>query len=124
MKKVELKPLICQNCGGHIDRDTMRCPFCDTQYEKTHNDMPINFVVERPGVHKIRAEVKMPYEFELRDPERATEYAMDNLRQGIADGLLDYMKICTEKNPMTMCSIIRGEVRVLDPYFSDYERNF
>lgn len=117
MKKDELKPLVCVSCGGHIDRSTMCCPYCGTQYEKKHNDIPISFVVERPGVHKIRAVVKIADEMALHCPERATEYAMDKLRQGIADGLLDYMRICTEKDPMMMCSIIRGEVRVVDPYF-------
>lgn len=116
---VELKPLICTQCGAQIDRKTMRCPYCDTQYEKKHDGMPINFVVERPGVHRIRAEVRVADEMARYDPEGATRYVMDRLRFGIADGLLDYMKVVTSKefDPMNMCQIIRGEVRVLDPTF-------
>ena len=30
----ELKPLICQCCGGRIDRHTMMCPYCGAHYIK------------------------------------------------------------------------------------------
>lgn len=29
----EMKPLLCQCCGGHIDRDTMTCPYCGVQMD-------------------------------------------------------------------------------------------
>lgn len=29
---VDVQPLICERCGGQIDRHTMVCPYCDTQY--------------------------------------------------------------------------------------------
>lgn len=28
-----LSPLICERCGGTIDRQSMICPYCDTKYE-------------------------------------------------------------------------------------------
>lgn len=30
-------PLICERCGGTIDRDSMRCPYCDTSYQGGSN---------------------------------------------------------------------------------------
>jgi hypothetical protein len=116
----ELKPLICQCCGGKIDRKTMKCPYCDTQYEKKFEGTPVSFTVERPGVHHIRAMARLDEEAVLRNPEIATKWAMDKLRNGIADGLLEYMRIDTEKDPLRFCRIIRADVRVLDPTFSDY----
>lgn len=117
---IELKPLTCQNCGAQIDRRTMKCPYCDTQYERKHDGGIVQFVVERPGVHRIRAEVRIADEVTHHYPEQATKMAMDKMRHQIADGLLDYLTICTEHNPMGMYQIIRGEVRVVDPTFSDY----
>lgn len=117
---IEHKLLVCQNCGGHIDRQTMKCPYCDAEYERNMADMPIHFVVERPGVHRIRAEVMVEQELVAHHPEAATRFAMDKLRKGIADGLLDYMRVCTEQNPYERCQIIRGEVRVVDPTFGGY----
>lgn len=31
-KQSELKPLICKCCGGKINRATMTCDYCDTEY--------------------------------------------------------------------------------------------
>lgn len=28
------EPLICKFCGGQIDRKTMKCIYCDTEYYK------------------------------------------------------------------------------------------
>lgn len=29
----QIHPLICERCGGTIDRESMRCPYCDTSYK-------------------------------------------------------------------------------------------
>jgi RNA polymerase subunit RPABC4/transcription elongation factor Spt4 len=117
---LELRELKCQNCGAHIDRNSLKCPYCGTQYERKYNGVPIVYDTDRPGVHKISAMVKVDDDFIARSPERATQYSLDRLRQGIAEGLLDYMKLCTtqEYDHMQMCQIIRAEVRVVDPKFS------
>ena len=117
----ELKPLVCEQCGGTIERSTMKCQYCGTQYERRYEGTPISFVVERPGVHRIRAECRIADDLKCRYPDLATKYTMDKLRQGLADGLLEYMKLTTNYDPMTMCQIIRGEVRVVDPSFSIME---
>lgn len=116
----ELKPLVCKNCGGLIDRKTMQCPYCGTQYKHEYEETVIRFVPERPGVHRLGACVELPDELSVKDPEAATKYAMNRLRQGIADGLLEYLKLETEYNPYKRTQIIRGEVRVIDPTFSEW----
>lgn len=30
----DIKPMICPNCGGHINRKTYICEYCDTQFVK------------------------------------------------------------------------------------------
>lgn len=122
MNPVEIKPLICEQCGGTIDRKTMQCPYCNTQYERKNNGVTINYVVDRPGVHTLRAEVRVDDRMMRHNPEGATHYALDRLRQEIADGLLAYMKISTSKDFSfyNECEIIRGEVRVIDPAFTHY----
>lgn len=114
------KPLICQCCGGHIDRKSMKCLYCDTQYEKKFSDTPVTFTVERPGVHHIGAMVRVDEAMVRQSPQMATEFAINRLRQGIADGLLDYMRIETSQDYSQFCRIIRADVRVLEPTFSDY----
>lgn len=115
---LELKPLTCQNCGGTIERSTMKCPYCGTQYARYHDAVTINYLVDRPGEHRLSAEVRVPRELAVNDPERATRYALDRLRHEVADGLLAYMKITTSKDLYGMSEIIRGEIKVLDPTFT------
>jgi hypothetical protein len=116
----------CQNCGAPIDRRTMRCEYCGTEYKRVYDSTPIHFTVERPGVHRIRAEVRVDDELIRHRPEAAQKFAMDRLRKGLADGLLDYMKLCTseEYDPRNFCHIIRGEVKVVDPRFDADECYF
>lgn len=111
------KPLICKSCGGQINRSTMKCPYCDTQYES--QDGRIRIIVDRPGVHIIRCETRVDMEHMRYNPEGAREYVLRDMRGQIADGLLAYMKMTTSESydPMHCCSIIRGEVRVVDPSF-------
>lgn len=117
----DIKPLVCENCGGQIDRSTLKCPYCDTQYNRQRDQTVINYIVDRPGVHRLRATIRVDDDMARHDPEAASNYALNRLRHEIADGLLAYMKIETSKDfdLLSRCQIIRGEVRVLDPYF-DY----
>lgn len=122
MSPIEIKPLVCERCGGAIDRRTMKCPYCETQYERKNNGVTVNFSVDRPGVHVLRAEARIDNRRMLCDPEGASQYALDRMRHEIADGLLAYMKISTSKDLsfFNECEIIRGEVRVIDPAFTHY----
>ena len=116
----ELKALTCKNCGATINRATMKCEYCDTQYQRTYEGAEITFVSERAGVHSIRAMVAVDELMVGKNPEAATEFAVRKLRNSIADGLLEYMRCETEVDPIRFCRIIRGEVRVVDPSFGEY----
>lgn len=122
MVRLQAEPLICQQCGGAIDRKTMKCPYCETQYERKYDGVAIRHVVEKPGIHTIRAMVKVDDRMLYQSPEGATRFVMDRMRNQIADALLNYMKMFTEMehNHMEQCHIIRGEIRVVDPTFTDY----
>lgn len=116
---IELKTLQCHNCGANVNRGTLRCDYCGTQYE--HPNERIKIVVDRPGVHTIRCQAKVGMEFMRQAQEDAREYVLREMREQIADGLLAYMKMrtCESYDPMSFCQIIRGEVKVLDPSFDD-----
>lgn len=119
---MELTPYICECCGGRIDISTMKCPYCDTQYYHPSLER-VNVVRVEPGVHSLKAEVRIDRELMLyANPEAIRDYALDELKQHVADGLLAYMKISTCKDPMCCAEIIRGEVRVVDPTFDSYRR--
>lgn len=119
---MNLTPYVCECCGGRINVARMQCEYCGTPYHD-ENLRHIKIRQVRPGEHVIRAEVILDLEHAAYNPEGARDYTLAQLRQQIADGLLGYMKITTCENfsPMyyNRTEIIRGEVRVIDPTFSD-----
>lgn len=119
---LEFKPLICERCGGTIDRKTMRCPYCGTEYIRENNGDQIRIVVDRPGVQKISTQVRVDMDMMADSPEGARAYVLDRMRHEVADALLAFMKISTAEDysPLSRCQIIRGEIRVIDPTFTDY----
>ena len=100
----------------------MKCEYCDTSYEDA-SLRRIKVETVRPGQHTIRAEVALDKYGIQQNPEGARDYALRTRRDQIADGLLGFMKIQTYEDfsPMycNRTEIIRGEVRVIDPAFSD-----
>lgn len=52
-----LKAMTCKNCGANIDRRTMRCDYCGTEYESSNERIKI--IVDRPGIHTIRCETRV-----------------------------------------------------------------
>ena len=120
---MDLRPYICKQCGGTINPATLKCEYCGTPYEdKSLKRIVISQVV--PGEARLRAEVRINRYSMERDPERARDYALRELRNQLADGLLAYMKITTStdysERYLEQTEIIRGEVRVVDPTFSGY----
>ena len=119
---MELKPYICKCCGGRINVTAMRCEYCGAEYhDPSLRRLTIQTV--QPGVHTIAAQVELRIPNEVFDPEGARDYALHELRNQLADGLLGYMKIRTNErlDPryFERTEIIRGEVRVVDPMFDD-----
>lgn len=117
---MELKAHICKCCGGKINIAKMQCEYCGTSYEDTSLKRLVIQEV-RPGQHTIACQVELSIDSMSHNPEGAREYALRELRNQLADGLLGYMKIRTAENySPRYCErteIIRGEVRVLDPMF-------
>lgn len=49
-----MKRTNCVNCGGSIDSDTARCPYCGTSYvDMSPADIQLGgkFVIRFPGIH-------------------------------------------------------------------------
>ena len=119
---MDLRPYICKQCGGRINPSNMRCEYCGTEHYDPHLKR-IAVSTVRPGEARLYAEVRINYEDMMRYPEQARDYALRELRDQLADGLLAYMKITTADdfniNFNGRTEIIRGEVRVIDPMFED-----
>lgn len=108
-------PFECQNCGGQIERKTMRCPYCDTQYERTIDGITEKYIAERPGEHRIQAMVRVSDISIKNDPERIERFVKERMSNRLAKALCEYMTITEEKDWRSFDTIFCGEVRVLIP---------
>ena len=115
---MNLQPYICKQCGGRINVTKMRCEYCGVDY---HDPSLKRLTIQqlKPGTARLRAQVQIPKERMLHNPEGARDYTLRELRNQLADGLLAYMRIETADDFMNNAEIIRGEVRVIEPMSED-----
>lgn len=114
MELVERKPLLCKNCGGVIDRFTMKCPYCDTQYERSHDGMSVLPVVEQRGVERICVSIAVDDECLVRNPHLRDHITKDVL-VSLARHLLDYATITVMGDPRSFRKIINATIAVVPP---------
>lgn len=119
---MKLTPMTCTNCAGTINRATMTCEYCGTQFESLNANNEMVMVVEHQSsqVRVLRTQTSIPAEL-LRDDcmaKNSVAYmAMDDIRRQLAKALEDCMTIEMTYDIKTMRQIITAKVRVLEPDF-------
>jgi len=94
----DLTALICDCCGGQIDRETLTCRSCGTQYRQKSNglleiiqtDRPIRFIDEAVIIPRFALET---------DPEKAMEYSVHKLAEKLAERILPLAEWVQEYSP-------------------------
>lgn len=107
-----MKPYICPQCGGQVNRAKMVCEYCGTQFREERNE--IRVVAYNPRVHTLGAEVKIPKEYIDQSPKEIAEYTIRRLAQEFADGIAQFMEVQTIDEPKTCETFFRARLRVLD----------
>lgn len=107
-----MKPYICPQCGGQVNRAKMICEYCGTQFREEHNE--IRVVAYNPRVHTLGANVTIPKEYAIRSPKEMSEYAIHRLAQEFADGIAQFMEVQTMDEPKTNEILFQARLRVLD----------
>lgn len=115
-----IKPLTCTNCAGKINRATMTCEYCGTQFESLNANNEMVMVVEHQSspVRILRAQTTIPIEL-MRGmaKDSVADMAMDDIRRQLAKALEEHMTIEMTYDIKTMRQIITAKVRVLEPDF-------
>lgn len=109
---MELKPLICPQCGGEINRARMICEYCGTTFAEENNVVKI--VAYHPGVHTLGAVVDIPQEWALKNPTEAAEFAIREMAKKFAAGIAQFMDVRTMDDPVTLSVRFGGKLRVLE----------
>lgn len=107
------KPLICTCCGAKINRATMRCEYCGTEYQEEHGVPVIRYESFHNPVQEFTAVVHIREADMQRDPEHAMEYALHQLAEEMLPAVVAGMKVRREYT--LFGHELRGRVRVVIP---------
>lgn len=105
--------LICQRCGGKINRSTYICEYCGTAYKC--NDNYLKIVNIRPGVRVLGASRKITDEmFSMYGAKELSEIVIKELAQEMSDALIPCMDVKLIDSPLDRSKILNARLRVLD----------
>ena len=109
----EIKMKNCPNCGAPITGRI--CSYCGTKFEIENN---IVQVISGPQACTIEAKVAVPFDSRrYMSEEDITKFTLNELKNQLAEGLTGCFKLETMDNPLDMCTIVRGRIRVMPPDF-------
>jgi len=114
----EVAPTNCRNCGAPLDANG-KCQYCGAIYKTERQGNELHVIeVEHPRVQKLVAVYRINNEDLLRYPEEAVaRMAFGEMKRGMVDQLTDFIRITKEQDPYMNCTLIRGEIRVVEPNF-------
>lgn len=117
----KLQALVCTECGGHIDRDTMTCRYCGIQYKLDQDMMPIMVSRFDPHMETLKARIFIPdYMVKAEmgregDMTKLTEYAVKELSRKLAEAIVPFMEVRNSYEPCEQIHEFSARVRVYRP---------
>ena len=116
MVMIEIKALKCPYCGGNIDRKTMRCSFCGTEYMIRDNNI-VRIETYSAPIQDIRSQMHITNE-DLRlmqnDPG-FMEFCIKRLATELAVNLFPAMQIHVSDDRYSNSKIIQGRIKAVVP---------
>jgi len=113
-----LKPYICPQCGGKVNRTSLVCEMCGTQFkEERSEDRVSRLVVTRPGVVTLGQTLRVDKFYLTHDPKKFSEYAIKMLAREFTECIAPYLDIKVEDNPRDSSYIMRARLRVVEPEY-------
>lgn len=117
----KLIPLICERCGGQIDRATYTCASCGTQYELDRSGDLVVFHCDR-RTRALGGRLLIGFEdLEYCDPSVVLESAVKRLTSQLAEKILPFMEIESEIDKKTNALSLTGRCRIVEPATNVYD---
>lgn len=107
-----MKPYICPQCGGQVNRAKMICEYCGTQFREERNEIKV--VAYNPLVHTLGANVILDREMAKLSPKEAAEMAIKHMANQFAEGIAQFMEVRTIEEPITDTVRFSARLRVLE----------
>lgn len=100
--------LRCECCGGTINRFTMKCDFCDTEY--IFNDcQELQIKICNKPTKKFMSKMILPKHVVEEIPNT---YIKERLAGSLVDKIIEEMDIKTRYNPCSMSYEIYGMIEI------------
>lgn len=113
-----LKPYICTQCGGKVNRTTLKCEMCGTTFREEGEIPRIVIEAVRPEVHTLKSNMCVSREMvESLGLVKASEIALNKMARELSEAMAPFMDVQSEYQPQTDIMLIRGRIRVLDPTY-------
>lgn len=110
-----MKPLICPNCGGKINRSRMKCEYCGTEFKEEHGDL-IRIETVHCNTKVLAVSAVIPDETIHYAKEEELRYIVGNeLTYKLAEALVPMLDLQVEKDPAHRRHFVRGRIRVVEP---------
>ena len=117
----DIKPLVCPQCGGPINRSKNICEYCGTQF-KNDEYGPVRMEIIRPGVKVIQSQRILTDEMIMyMGSKEASEYVLKQMAEEMAEHLIPMMDVQTckeEEDIFRRETRIRARLRVVEPTYT------
>ena len=121
----KLKPLICPNCAGHVDRMTLTCTMCGLQFQMDSEEHLHIVKVSELHFRTFAGQV-ITEPYYLQDPdsrEQITQHIIEEMAHKMAIQMLPLIEFQTEFNPDFNAFVTYGRVRVAEPDRASFKPN-
>lgn len=111
----ELKNLTCVCCGGRINRSTMKCEYCGTEYEIKNDNPIIRIETFHNPVKEYKASVLLDNYFLHENGDLYMKHAIQRLCEEMMPAVMSGMRIRTENDYVLNQTRLDGFLRVVIP---------
>lgn len=117
----ELKPLVCTQCGGTINRATYTCEYCGTKFKEDSPNI-VHMVSIRQDVKVIQSQRILDDEMiHVMGSKDASEYVLKQMAAEMAEILIPMMdvKVCRDElDFIRNTHTVKARLRVVEPTYT------
>ena len=104
----------CSCCGGNINRATMTCEYCGTQYKNEYGNVLRVETFQNP-VRTLGCKRMLDRQVLMNNPQEYSEYAIRSLAGQFAEAIAPYMYLESSLDYKTGQIILDAKIKVVEP---------